>query len=75
MGKGVGLNLDFMDDDEIDDEALEAITEFEEGIISYNDLKSIVGHQEARAIKERGEMGTDETDPESFFDDIDDYDY
>lgn len=67
--KITGVNPDFADFDEVDDDVLDAVEEFESGDLTYEELKSVVGHEEAAAIRDRmyGSNSDDLfDDPESF---------
>lgn len=66
MKKVTGINPDFADFDELDPDALSAVTEFEDGQISFDELKALVGFETATAIREKC-YGAD--GPESLFDD------
>lgn len=57
---------DFCDSDELDLEALEAIDEFNEGILTFDELKDLVGPEAAQTIRNRIDP---ERDPSFFFDD------
>lgn len=64
MKKITGINPDFADQDELDEDALDAVEEFTEGQITYGELKTLIGPEAAAAIKEQ----QGEHDPERFFD-------
>jgi len=66
MRKIVGINPDFADNDELDMDALEAVEEFQEGQITYDELRALVGPETASMIKDQVYP---DYDPESFFDD------
>ncbi len=67
--KIVGVNPDFADFDEIDMDAEDLIAEFEQGEVTFEELKNIVGHDAARTIQERVHGEPDPNDPNSYFDD------
>ena len=48
-----GVNPDFADFDEIDMDAEYAIAEFDNGAITLDELKALVGSETAQAIAER----------------------
>ena len=69
--KITGINPDFADFDEIDEEALYIIEEFEQGMVSFEELKQMVGHETARTIQDRvhgsdGNLDDLFDDPEDF---------
>lgn len=66
--KIVGVNPDFADYDEIDFDAEDLIIEFEQGTVSFDELKNIVGYDAARTIQERVHGEPDMNNPDSFFD-------
>lgn len=57
---------DFADFDELDLDALEAMDDFQQGTLSYDELRSLVGVEAAQAIKR---SISEDHDPESLFDD------
>jgi hypothetical protein len=59
-----GVNPDFADFDEIDTDAAEALEEFDQGVITLDELRHLIGPDAARA---RAQIRYE--DPESFFDD------
>ena len=63
--KITGINPDFADYDELDQDALDAVEEFADGQITFDELKALVGSETAAAIREH----QNEFDPDSFFDD------
>lgn len=65
MKRITGVNPDFADWDELDQDALDAVEEFADGAITFDELKNLIGPEAAAAIKEQ----QDESDPERFFDD------
>lgn len=65
MKRITGINQDFADWDELDQDALDAVEEFTDGTITFDELKNLIGPEAAAAVKEQH----DETDPERFFDD------
>lgn len=65
MKKVTGINPDFADFDELDADAIDAVEEFHQGLLTYEELKNLVGPEAAQAIKEE-HYGPD--DPEAFFD-------
>lgn len=66
MKRITGINPDFADHDELDSDALDAIEEFEQGTLTFDELRTLVGPETASAIKEQ-QYGSD-TDPDAFFD-------
>lgn len=48
-----GVNPDFADYDEIDEDAEDAIQEFEAGIITLDELKALVGPEAAQSLAEQ----------------------
>ncbi len=70
MKKITGINPDFADYDELDADALDAVEEFQQGLMTYDELKNLVGHDAAQAIKEK-RYGPD--DPDALFDNPEDY--
>ena len=70
MKKVTGINQDFADYDELDDDALDAVEEFQQGLLTYDELKNLVGHEAAQAIKEQ-RYGPD--DPDALFDNPEDF--
>lgn len=64
--KVTGVNPDYADYAELDTDALDAVEEFMDGQISYDELKNLVGVEAATVLKEI-HFGKD--DPESYFDD------
>lgn len=70
MKKITGINPDFADYDELDGDALDAVEEFQQGLLTYEELKVLVGLEAARAIKEK-RYGPD--DPEALFDNPEDF--
>lgn len=62
-----GVNPDFADFDEIDQDALDAIEEFDQGTITLEDLRHLIGPEAARA---RAEMRYEL--PDALFDDPED---
>lgn len=69
MKKVTGINPDFADYDELDRDALDAVDEFHQGMLSFDELKVLVGSDTANAIKEQ-RYGPD--DPEALFDNPED---
>ena len=65
MKKITGINPDYADFDELDQDALDALEEFAEGQITYDELKSLIGVEAAAAIREH----QSEHDPDRYFDD------
>lgn len=65
MKKITGINPEYADFDELDQDALDAVEEFSDGQISYDELKNLIGTETAAAIREH--MG--EHDPDRYFDD------
>lgn len=63
-----GVNPDFADYDEIDQDALDAIEEFDQGTITLEDLRHLIGPDAARA---RAELRYEH--PDTLFDDPEDY--
>ena len=70
MKKITGINPDFADYDELDDDALDAVEEFQNGMLTYDELKNLVGPEAAQAIKEQ-RYGPD--DPDALFDNPEDF--
>lgn len=70
MKKIVGINQDFSDYDELDIDALDAVEEFQNGTLSFEELKNLVGHEAAQAIKEE-RYGPDDLD--ALFDNPEDF--
>lgn len=70
MKKIVGINPDFADFDELDADALDAVEEFQQGFLTFEELKTLVGPEAAQAIKEQ-RYGPD--DIGALFDDPEDY--
>lgn len=68
--KITGINPDFADFDELDSDALDAVEEFQQGLLSYEELKNLVGLEAAQSIKEQ-RYGSD--DPDAYFDNPEDY--
>jgi len=66
MKKITGINPDFADYDELDDDALDAVEEFQQGVLTFEELKVLVGPETAQSIKEM-KYGI-EDDPEALFD-------
>lgn len=64
MKKITGINPDFADADELDQDALDAVEEFTEGQITFDELKAMIGPEAASAIKEQH----NEYDPDRYFD-------
>lgn len=62
-----GVNPDFADFDEVDPDALEALDEFDIGMITLDELRHLIGPEAARA---RAEMRYEH--PDSLFDDPED---
>lgn len=71
--KIVGVNPDFADQDEIDFDAEDLIIEFEQGTVTFDELKNMVGSDTARTIQERVHGDTDPNNPASYFDDPTEY--
>lgn len=71
MKKIAGVNPDFADFDELDSDALDAVEEFQEGTITFEELRNLVGADAATSIKEQMEC-MEEFDPERWFDDPED---
>ena len=67
MQKINGINPDFADYDELDNDALEAVEEFQQGTLTFEELKALVGPEAANALKNQV-YGPDD-DPEALFDD------
>lgn len=65
-----GINPDFADFDELDGDALDAVEEFQQGTLTFEELRNMVGPEAADAIKER-RYGPD-YDPDSYFDNPED---
>jgi len=63
--KITGVNPDFADYSELDTDALDAVEEFMDGQISYDELKNLVGTEAASVLKEI-HFGKDDLD--SYFD-------
>lgn len=61
----VGVNPDWADYDELDEDALDALAEFDNGTLGYEELRTLIGDDAAKArVAERyGE------DPDDLFDD------
>lgn len=66
MKKVNGINPDFADYDELDADALDAVEEFHQGLLTFDELKNLVGPDAANTIKDK-RYGPN--DPEGFFDD------
>ena len=49
----LGINQDFADFDEIDQEALEAVAEFEQGTMTFEELRAMVGYEQAVEIQNK----------------------
>lgn len=64
-----GVNPDFADFDEIDEDAAEAFEEFEAGNLSFHEFKSLVGPEAAASYAEKYHGG----DPDDLFDDPEDF--
>jgi len=64
--KVTGVNPDFADFDELDTDALDAVEEFADGQITYDELKNLVGVEAATVLRD---IYHDKDDIESFFDD------
>jgi len=62
-----GINQDFADFDELDADALDAVAEFANGQVTFEELKNLVGVSAAEVVK-AAHFG-DDNDPERFFDD------
>ena len=67
MKKVNGINPDFADYDELDGDAVDAIEEFQQGTLTFDELRTLVGPETADAIKEQRYGG--DHDPDVFFDD------
>lgn len=67
----IGINPDFADWDELDQDALEIVEEFYDGTVSFDELKAIVGSEAAQSIMDR--MDQDDDDPTKLFDDPEDF--
>lgn len=69
MKKITGINPDYSDFDELDQDALDAVEEFSDGQISYDELKSLIGTEAANTLRVRvqeHDLGGLFDDPESF---------
>lgn len=67
-----GVNPDYADYDELDQDALDIVEEFYDGSVTYAELKAIVGAEHAEAILAQMD-GADGSDPEKFFDNPEDF--
>ena len=65
MKKQRGVNPDYADFDEIDEDVEDAIEGYDNGTVTADELKVMMGTDAARTIIERRESG----DPFSLFDD------
>lgn len=65
-----GINPDYLDHDEIDHDAAEALDDFDNGMITLDELKEHIGPEGVRALLERLE---DEGEIHRLFDDPEDY--
>lgn len=62
-----GVNEDFHDFDELDADASEAVDDYEQGLISYEQLAAHVGPEAAREMRRR--VHGEESDAATLFDD------
>jgi len=67
--KIVGVNPEYADHDEIDYDVEDLIAEFEHGVVTFDELKCIVGTETARSVQNRVHGEGDPSDPETYFDD------
>lgn len=65
-----GINPEFADYDELDDEALDAIEEFQDGSLTVWQLQALIGPEAAQAMAKKVNQASD---PDSFFDDPEDF--
>ena len=65
-----GINQDFSDFDELDDDALDAIEEFQDGSLTIKELQALIGPEAAQAIQDRFNA---DVDIDSLFDNPEDY--
>lgn len=63
-----GVNPDYADYDEIDPDVEDALEEYEAGVLTYEELKALIGPEAAQAFLDK-----DPDDPESYFDDPEDF--
>lgn len=70
MKKIDGINQDFYDYDELDADALDAVEEFQQGLLTFDELKALVGPEAAQEIKKQ-RWGEDDHDV--LFDDPEDF--
>lgn len=61
---------DFADHDELDLDALDAMDEYNQGILSFDELKDLVGQETAQSIRV---LANPDHDPNSYFDDPENY--
>lgn len=62
------MNPDYADYDEIDADIEDAIEEYEAGVLTYDELKALIGPEAAQAFLEG-----DPDDPERYFDNPEDF--
>lgn len=67
----LGLNPDFADWDELDQDALEIVEDFYDGSATFEELKAIVGAEAAQSIMDK--MIADGDDPSKLFDDPEEF--
>lgn len=70
MKTPIPVNQDFQDWDEIDVDALDAFDDYHEGVISFDELRSLVGTEAAYVAKAKNDEKNGEEnlfdDPETF---------
>jgi hypothetical protein len=67
MKKVGGINPDYADTDELDTDALDAVAEFTNGQVTFEELKNLIGPEDAEVAK--NQFFGKENDPSQFFDD------
>ena len=68
-----GMNPDYADYDELEDDAIGAERAYCEGIMTFDELSALIGADGAKAAQER-KYGQDQTDPNvDTFDALDDW--
>lgn len=68
-----GINPDFADYDELEEDAIGAEVAYREGIMTFDELSALIGFDGARVAQER-KYGQDHTDPDlKTFEALDDW--
>jgi len=70
MKRIIGINQDFADFDELDEDALGAEGAYREGLLTFDELAALIGLDEAKEVQDRKYGSEEPESPVDTFDDL-----